>query len=187
MFTKKRLIGVLTAALLVAAMVAAPAHADLTVNAGTLDFDPTGAPAIGDFTAVTLDGTPQLTSLTVDPFTIIDSTGSADGWKVVLTIPDLVNDRGTPLVPGDDDTILASNVSMSAPVVTAAAGADMTGVVAHASAGGFNAGEKIVTATVAHGEGTYRVSPRILKLTVPDTALVGTYTSAGTVAVIDGP
>ena len=80
-------------------MVAAPAHADLTVNAGTFDFDPAGAPAIGDFTAVTLDGTPQLTSLTVDPFTIIDSTGSADGWNVLLTVPDLVNDRGTPLYP----------------------------------------------------------------------------------------
>ena len=117
--------------------------------------------------------------MTVDPFTIIDSTGSADGWNVLLTIPDLVERQR--------DTIVASNVSMSAPVVTAAAGADMTGVVAHASAGGFDAGEKIVTATAAHGEGTYLVSPRILKLTVPDTALVGTYASAGTIAVVDGP
>ena len=187
MFHNKRIFGVLTAAILLAAIVAAPAQADLTVNAGTLDFDPTGAPAIGDFTPVTLDGTPQLTSLTVDPFTIIDSTGSADGWHVLLTIPDLVNNRGTPLDNTDDDTILASNVSMSAPVVTEAAGSDMTGVVAHASAGGFNAGERIVTATAAHGEGTYLVSPRILKLTVPDTALIGTYVSAGTVAVVDGP
>jgi hypothetical protein len=178
MFTKKRLIGVLSAALLLAAMVAAPASADLTVNAGTLDFDPAGAPAIGNFTAVTLDDTPQLTSLTVDPFTIIDSTGSADGWNVLLTIPDLVN--GT-------DTIAASNVSMSAPIVTAAAGADMTGVVPHASAGGFDAGEKIVTAAAGEGQGTYLVSPKILKLTVPDTALVGTYVSAGTIAVVDGP
>jgi len=178
MFSNKRIFGVFTAAVLLAAIVAAPAQADLTVNAGTLDFDPAGAPAIGNFTAVTLDGTPQLTSLTVDPFTIIDSTGSADGWNVLLTIPNLVN---------GGDTIAASNVSMSAPIVTAAAGADMTGVVAHASAGGFNAGEKIVTAGVAHGEGTYLVSPRILKLTVPDTALVGTYVSAGTIAVVDGP
>ena len=60
-------------------------------------------------------------------------------------------------------------------------------MVAHASAGGFNAGEKIVTATATHGEGTYLVSPRILKLTVPDTALVGTYVSAGTIQVVSGP
>jgi hypothetical protein len=178
MFKKKRIFGVASAALMLAALVAAPAHADLLVNAGTLDFDPAGAPVIGDFSAVTLDGTPQLTSLTVDPFTIIDSSGSAAGWNVLLTVPNLVN---------GGDTILASNVSMSAPIVTPAAGADMTGVVAHASAGGFNAGEKIVTATVAHGEGTYLVSPRILKLTVPDTALVGTYTSAATVQVVSGP
>jgi hypothetical protein len=178
MFNRKRIFGVASAALLLAALIAAPAHADLLVNAGTLDFDPAGAPTIGDFSAVTLDGTPQLTSLTVAPFTIIDSSGSAAGWNVLLTIPDLVN---------GGDTILASNVSMSAPIVTPAAGADMTGVVAHASAGGFNAGEKIVTATAAHGEGTYLVSPRILKLTVPDTALIGTYVSAGTVAVVSGP
>jgi len=178
MFHNKRIFGVLTAAVLLAVMVAAPAHADLTVNAGTLDFDPAGAPAIGNFTAVTLDGTPQLTSLTVDPFTIIDSTGSANGWNVLLTIPDLVNGA---------DTIAASNVSMSAPVVTPAAGADMTGVVGNASAGGFDAGEKIVTAAIGEGQGTYLVSPRILKLTVPNTALVGTYVSAGTIAVVDGP
>jgi len=178
MFKKNRIFGVFSAALLLAALMAAPAHADLLVNAGSLDFDPAGAPTIGDFSAVTLDGTPQLTSLTVAPFTIIDSSGSAAGWNVLLTVPNLVN---------GGDTILASNVSMSAPIVTPAAGADMTGVVAHASAGGFAAGEKIVTATAAHGEGTYLVSPRILKLTVPDTALIGTYTTAGTVAVVSGP
>jgi hypothetical protein len=187
MLNRKRIFGVFSAALLLAALIAAPAHADLLVNAGTLDFDPAGAPTIGDFSAVTLDGTPQLTSLTVAPFTIIDSSGTASGWNVLLTVPDLVNDPGTPLDPTDDDTILASNVSMSAPIVTPAAGASMTGVAAHVSAGGFNAGEKIVTATAAQGEGTYLVSPRILKLTVPDTALVGTYVSAGTVAVVSGP
>src|ERR1700688_1542432 len=123
MFNKKRIFGVASAALLLAALIAAPAHANLLVNAGTLDFDPAGAPTIGDFSVVTLDGTPQLTSLTVAPFTIIDSSGSADGWNVLLTIPDLVN--GT-------DTIPASDVSMSAPIVTPAAGSDMTGVAGHA-------------------------------------------------------
>jgi hypothetical protein len=178
MLNRKRIFGVVSAALMLAALVAAPAHADLLVNAGSLDFDPAGAPVIGDFSAVTLDGTPLLTSLTVDPFTIVDSSGSASGWNVLLTVPDLTNGL---------DVIPASNVSMSAPVVTPAAGSDMTGVVAHASAGGFDAGEKIVTATAAHGEGTYLVSPRILKLTVPDTALIGTYVSAATVAVVSGP
>lgn len=179
MFNKKRIFGVVGAAMLLAALVAAPAHADLTVHAGTLDFDPAGAPTIGNFADVTLDGTPQLTSLTVDPFTIIDSTGSADGWNVLLTIPNLVN--GT-------DTIPASDVSMSAPIVSPAAGSDMTNVDPHASGvTGFTSPVKIVTAAAGSGEGTYLVSPRILKLTVPDTALVGTYTSAGSIQVVDGP
>ena len=177
MFNKKRTFGVFTAAIMLAAMVAAPAHADLTVGAGTLDFDPAGAPAIGNFAGVTLDGTPQLTSLTVSPFTIIDSTGSGLGWNVLLTIPDLVN---------GGDTITASNVSMSAPVVSAAAGSSLGGVVAHAGPS-FASGVKIVTASATNGEGTYLVSPRILKLTVPDTAQVGTYLSAGTIAVVSGP
>jgi hypothetical protein len=63
----------------------------------------------------------------------------------------------------------------------------MTGVAGHASAGGFNSGEKIVTAAATDGAGTYLVSPAILKLTVPVDALVGTYTSAATIAVVSGP
>jgi hypothetical protein len=59
-------------------------------------------------------------------------------------------------------------------------------VVAHAGPS-FASGVKIVTASATNGEGTYLVSPRILKLTVPDTAQVGTYLSAGTIAVVSGP
>lgn len=157
-----------------------PAHADVTVNPGTLDFDPAGAPAIGNFTAVTLNGTPQLTSLVVDPFTIIDATGSGAGWHVLLTVPDFTN-------PGVGANIPASQVSMTAPVVTATAGSLITNVQGNTSAGNFNTGEKIVTADVGYGMGTYLVSPRILKLTVPANASVGTYTSTATIAVVSGP
>jgi hypothetical protein len=176
MMKKTLLIGLMTASALGFGL--APAHADVVVTAGTLDFDPAGAPTIGNFDGVTLNGTPQLTSLTVDPFTIVDATGSAAGWHVLLTVPDLVN---------GGDTIAASNVSMEAPVVAAAAGSSLTGVTGAASAGGFNAGEKIVMATATNGAGTYLVSPRILKLTVPSDALVGTYVSAATIAVVSGP
>src|SRR4249919_3507900 len=112
MFTKRRIIGVLTSAVLLAAMTGAPAHAavDLTITAGTLNFDG-GAPAIGNFSGVTLNGTPQLTSLSVDPFTVVDATGTGDGWNVLLTVPDLDD--------GASHTIASSNISMTAPVVTA--------------------------------------------------------------------
>ena len=180
MFTHKRLFGVLTAAVLVAAMVAGPAGASvsLTITAGTLNFDG-GAPSIGNFSGVTLNGTPQLTSLTVAPFTVVDATGSGDGWNILLTVPDLSD--------GASHTILASNISMTAPTVTAAATSVMTGVAGHASAGGFNTGEKIVTAAATDGEGTYLVAPRILKLTIPVTTIAGVYTSAATIATVDGP
>lgn len=170
---------VLTGVVAISVVSYAPsAGADVTVTPGTLDFDPAGAPTIGDFQGVTLNGTPQLTALTVDPFTIVDATGSAAGWNVTLTVPDFVN---------GSDTIAASNVSMSAPVVTAAGTSSGTGVAGHASTGNFASGEKIVTASAGNGTGTYLVSPRILKLTVPVTALAGTYTSAATIAVVSGP
>ena len=165
---------------LAVAAFAPSASADLSVSGGTLDFDPAGAPAIADFSAATLNGTPQLTSVTVDPFTIVDATGSAAGWNVTLTVADLVN-------AGAGDTIAASNISMSAPVVTGAGASSLTGVTGNASAGGFAAGEKIVIATAGNGLGTYLVSPRILKLTVPVTGQAGTYTSVATIAVNSGP
>jgi hypothetical protein len=178
---RKKLIGVVGAAALAAVMVAGPASAapgDLVVTAGTLDWDGGAAPTISAFNPITLTGVPQLTTLTVDPFTVVDATGSAAGWNVLLTIPDLVN---------GGDTIAASNISMSAPTVTAVGTSDMTGVAAHASAGGFDAGEKIVTAGATHGQGMYLVSPFPAKLVVPVDALAGTYVSAATIAIVSGP
>ena len=71
---------------------------------------------------------------------------------------------------------------MKAPTVAGAAGASLTGVAGHASTafvagtpptGGFASPVVIANAQVGDGEGVYLVSPPILKLVVPDTALVG--------------
>jgi hypothetical protein len=178
---RKKLLGVVGAAALAAVMVAGPASAapgDLVVTAGTLDWDGGAAPTISAFNPITLTGVPQLTTLTVDPFTVVDATGSAAGWNVLLTIPDLVN---------GGSTIPASQISMSAPTVTAVGTSDMTGVDAHASAGGFDSGEKIVTASATNGQGMYLVSPFPAKLVVPVDALAGTYVSAATIAIVSGP
>src|SRR5262245_31971635 len=132
---RKKLIGVVGAAALATMLVAGPASAapgDLVVTAGTLDWDGGAAPTISTFDPITLTGVPQLTTLTVAPFTVVDATGSGAGWNVKLTIPNLVN---------GGSTILASNISMSAPTVTPVGTSDITGVAAHAAAGGFNAGE----------------------------------------------
>jgi hypothetical protein len=147
-------------------------------SGGTLDFGPPGQPGIGDFSPVTLTGTPVLTSVSIDPFSVVDSTGSGSGWNVTLTISDLVH--GGSVIP-------ASSMKMPAPLVTAVDGASMTGVAGHATTGNLRSGEKIVTAAVGEGEGTYLVSPALLTLTVPPDAVVGNYVASASIAVVSGP
>ncbi len=177
----KKILVLGSTALLSLAAFAPAAHADVTVTAGTLDFDPAGAPAIGNFDGVTLNGTPQLTSLTIAPFTIIDATGSAAGWHVTLTVDNFVN---------GSSTINATQITTAPWVIAGAAGSDTTGVVGEdytALGTDFSTGQTVVDAGVGDGSGTYLVSPTILKLTVPQNALVGTYTSNATIAVTSGP
>jgi hypothetical protein len=180
-FTKLIVLGS-TALLSLAAFAPTAAHADLTVNgAAQVDFDPAGAPTIGNFDPVTLNGTPQLTSLTIAPFTIIDATGNAAGWHVTLTVPTLTNGAST----------IASTQITTAPwVVAGAAGSDTTGVTGEdysALGTDFTSATTVVDATAGHGSGTYLVSPTILKLTVPVNALLGTYSSTAVIAVTSGP
>jgi hypothetical protein len=184
MFKNKRIIGVLSSAVVLALMIAAPAHAapgDLVITGGTLDFDPTGAPTFSVFSPVTLNGTPQLTSAMITPFTVVDPTGTGAGWHVTLTVPDLTE-------PVSGDVIAATNITMSAPVIRGAAGSSTTGVTASAVTGaGLATGVTIVSAATTSGEGTYLISPRILKVTVPDTAQTGTYASAAIVSIASTP
>ena len=173
-FPQRGRLGILGAVALVGAalLVAAPA------NAGTLDFGPPGQPGISDFAPVTLNGTRQLTSLAIEPFSVVDSTASGAGWKVLLTVSDLANGAST---------IPASAMTMAAPVVAPADGASMTGVRGHATAGNLSSGERIVTADVLEGDGSYLVSPGILTLTVPADATSGVYAGNATIAVVSGP
>jgi hypothetical protein len=170
----RRLAGILAVVALAGAglLAAAPAHG------GTLDFGPPGQPGIGDFAPVTLTGVEQLTSVSIDPFSVVDATASGAGWNVNLTVSDLVN--GASVIP-------ASSMTMAAPTVAPSGGASMTGVVAHPTAGNLSSGEKIVTADVGQGDGTYLVSPSILTVTIPATAVAGTYGGSATVAVVSGP
>jgi len=164
--------------LVVVASVAAGLFVAAPANGGTLDFGPPGQPGIGDFAPVTLNGAPVLTSVTIDPFSVIDSTGSGAGWNVNLTVSNLVS---------GGSVIAASSMSMGAPVVAPADGASMTGVVGHATTANLGSGAKIVTADVGDGEGTYLVSPAILTLTIPPDAAAGSYTATATIAVVSGP
>ena len=88
-----------------------------------------GLPVVGNFNPVTLNGTTQLTSATIAPFVIIDDSGTLAGWHVTLLVPDFRNGTGAGCATGATASISGANLSMNAPVVTAAdADTDMTGV-----------------------------------------------------------
>ncbi|MGE3329024.1 MAG: WxL domain-containing protein, partial [Acidimicrobiia bacterium] len=176
---KKRKLASAAAIALAGTLIATTAHAapgDLVVTAGPLDFDPAGAPTLGTFAAITLNGQPQLTRAQLPTFTIIDSRGDSSGWAVSLTVSDLVNGAST---------IAATQMSMTAATVidnsTGAAAASVTGNAVASFTAGSNT---IVTATAAAtSNGTFLVSPQLIKLVVPANALAGTYASTATLSV----
>jgi hypothetical protein len=148
---------------------ATAAPGDLGVGAGTLDFDPAGAPAVGTFAGITLNGQPQLTRADLAPFTIIDARGTGAGWTV-----------------NGASTIAATNLSMTAATVidssTGIAAVTVTGTAVPSFTSGV--ATPIVTGTAAlTSSGTFLVSPKIIKLVVPATALVGTYATTATLTV----
>jgi hypothetical protein len=181
-FTRTRLVAVAIAAVLVAFTPVRPATADPPAfDAGF------GAPTIGQFNPVTLNGTEQLTSASLAPFVIVDDSGSLVGWHVALVAPNFRNGTGGDCSIGATSSIPGANLSMNAPVVTAAdAQTDMTGVT---SAGftDFTTPRTIIAAAAGDGAGTYDVAPQILKLIVPANVLVGDYCTSATIAITSGP
>jgi hypothetical protein len=156
-------------------------------------------PTVGVFNDVTMNGSPQLTSAVIAPFTVIDDSGTGAGWSVTLTVPNF-SDGGTPA-----NIVPAAGVQMNAPVVSAGNADSAMGGVWGNPAIDFTAGPKIVEADpadVAHGGGapvgpdgvakvagmgTYLISPQILKLVVPANAVAGAYTSAAVIAITNTP
>ena len=65
-------------------------------------------PTVGNFNNVTMNGTPQLTSAAIAPFTVIDDSGTGAGWHVTLLVPDFTS--GGNVLP-------AAGVQMNAVVV----------------------------------------------------------------------
>jgi hypothetical protein len=213
MSMKIKLFGALGAVVLVATATALPAGADqysndstpgFTVSAGVGPrFDDTYAdetaqsvfPTVGNFGNVTLNGTPQLTSAVIAPFTVIDDSGDGTGWRVELTVPDF-SDGGT-------NAVDAAGASMNPPVIRAGTSGSALGGVWASGWTDFEAARKIVHAdpadlthnggaptvdgvTVA-GMGTYLISPQILKLVVPVNTHAAAYTTTATISVTQTP
>jgi WxL domain surface cell wall-binding len=179
---RARIVGVAIAAVILAVSGPGPA------TAAPPEFDTgTGLPTIGNFNPVTLNGTDQLTSASIAPFVITDDSGALAGWHVTLLVPDLENGTGADCTANATAAISGVNVSMNAPVVTAAdAQTSMTGVT---SAGfrDFTTARTIIAATVGQGAGTFDVAPEIVRLVVPADAADGAYCTQATIAITSGP
>jgi hypothetical protein len=196
----RKLIGVAVAGVLVVA-AAVPAGADqysetsspgFTINAGVGPrFDDTNGandfPEVNNFDDITLNGTPQLTVATIDPFVVVDDSGDLAGWNVTLQIPDFQNGGGADCATAADASVNAAGVSMN-PAVVAAATAD-TSMVGVTSSGftDFEAARKIIVATATNGMGSYSVSPQLVKLVVPVSSAAGAYCTEATIAIASGP
>jgi len=212
MSMKKKLFAVAAAAALLSAVSVGSASADqysntstpgFTINAGvgprfdTAVAGGTTFPTVGNFNDVTMNGSPQLTSASIAPFTVIDDSGTGAGWHVTLTLPDFTDLAG--------DVVPASGAQMNAPVVSAGNADSAMGGVWSNPQGDFTTAKTIVDAdpadlthnggapvgpdgvTTVAGMGTYLVSPQILKLVVPANAIAGAYTSTATIAIVNTP
>jgi len=208
----KKLFAAAAAAALITAVSAGSAFADGFTNTSTPGFTITGGtgprfdtsvagvptfPTVGNFNNVTMNGTPQLTSASIAPFTVIDDSGTGAGWSVTLTVPNFTDVGG--------DVVLAAGAQMNAPVVASGTADSPIGGVWGNDVGDFTAAKKIVEADPADlthnggaplasdgvtnvaGMGTYLVSPQILKLVVPANSTAGAYTTTATLAITNTP
>jgi hypothetical protein len=203
MSTRTKLFGALTIVSVLILSLALPAGADQHTNTSTSHlaisagagprFDDTNGdgnfPVLQDFQPVALNGTPQLTSAYMDPFTVVDDSGAQAGWNVSLTVPNLKDGTGAGCATGSTATVDATGTMMNPPVVQI--GTDdtsMTGVTPEGNTD-YTGGQIMVDAALGDGMGTYTVSPQILKLIVPSQQKIGSgaFCTVATVAIASGP
>jgi hypothetical protein len=129
--------------------------------------------------------------MTINPFTVEDSRGTAAGWHLDLTITNLVWDDADPGNP--DFTIYADDMTMNAPTVTPVAPATLTDVTIVPAVTTFGDGagsavtQTLVSAETTATEGLFAVALPPVFVTVPADAIAATYEGNATVDVVSGP
>jgi len=181
-FWATKMLGVLVAAALLAVATASRAPADPP------GFDSvTAYPTIGNFNPVTLNGTQQLSSATIAPFVITDASGAFAGWHVTMLVPSFQNGTGADCSVGATASINGANVTMNAPVVSAAdVLTSMTGITT-AGFSDFTTPRTIISAAAGDGAGSYDVAPATVKLIIPANSVAGAYCTQATIAIVSGP
>ena len=162
---------------------------DVTVTGGSLGI--TADPTVGNFGAVTLDGTAKTTTAAFDGFEVNDARGSGAGWNVTVQATQFAEwDSDTSTYVVDGKTLAQNSLSMAAPTVAA----DGTSSAAPAIIGGpysVDAGSavKIASAAADTGMGKYDFTQAgtPLTLSIPASAYAKTYRSTVTVSTVTGP
>ncbi len=173
----------LASCLLPSAAQGETAAASSTVTGGGLTFI-NGTPGAVTFPSVTLNGTDQTTTQT-QPLDISDARGTGVGWNVTATST-AFNNGGSSL-PNNSTTVTATPTSACVPTVSCVTPTNSIPYPYTLPADAVApTATKLYNAAAATGTGAVRVTPT-WRLTVPATALVGTYNSTWTLSLVSGP
>lgn len=179
----------MTAVGIAALAPAAQAAADptnVTVTAAEITL---GAISVGDFAAVTLDGTVNTTAATMAAFSVSDSRGSGAGWNVTIGATEFAEWNGTAYVVSGK-TIGASRTSLGNATVAKIDDTSSTAPTMTAGAYTLDAGSAVKIASAAadgSGMGSYSITPGAVSLTVDADTYAANYRSDVTVSLTSGP
>lgn len=155
---------------------------DANLTGGSLSESTTATPVVN----ATLDGTDQTPTYTV-PMTVIDATGSGDGWELTIT--------STLLDDGNGHTFSATATKITGVTKSCAASTtctDPTNSISYSTPltvpAAAEAPEAVVFYNAAEdtGMGKFTITPT-MQLKIPANAYAGEYTSTITLAIDNGP
>lgn len=166
---------------------------DVTVTGGSLGI--TVDPTVGNFTAVTLDGTAKTTTASFDGFEVNDARGTGAGWNVTVQATqfaewDSALNAGAGGYVTGGKTLAQNSLSLAAPTVAADG---TTSAAPSITAGPHNvdaaSAVKIASAATNAGMGKYDFTQATtpLTLSIPTSAYAKTYRSTLTVSTVTGP
>lgn len=172
------------AGLLAVAAPAGASTASVTLTAGSLGF--VTVPANVTFPSTALNGLNK-TVTAAQAFDVGDATGSGAGWNITSTSTTFTN--GSATLPTTATTIATAPAAPACDAgSTCTVGSPTTVTYPYSLPAGATAptATKIYNAPVGTGMGDQTLTPT-WTLSIPSSALAGTYTSAWTQSLVSGP
>lgn len=160
-----------------------PTHVEIIGGSLTV-----GQPMVGDFEPVTLTGSAQDTSASMDPFDVVDATGTGAGWALTVQATRFAEVDSAGAYVDGGRTLPAESLSMAAPTVSAEGTSSPPPSVAPGPYLIDGAGAvSLLSAATDAGMGRFVVAPGGLTLSVPGDAYARTYRSDLTLSLVSGP